>query len=254
MASINSTLTGGFIPIFPIPPLHPSVQDLTNRDFEYWTVLGYAGTYKGQPHWFVKCQCGTERVTEGRRILNGRSKSCGCRRHIVPYNATHGCSKKAGYYSYHGMIERCYVPERDTYVNYGARGIQVCNRWHFGENNSAGIICFFEDMGERPSPELSLDRINNEGHYSCGHCEHCLQNGWVMNCHWATIHEQNNNRRSNVFYTFEDRTQTIAQWAREYNLRMDTLWRRLKAGWSLDNALNCPISKGNGSRSAQYKI
>lgn len=53
---------------------------------------------------------------------------------------------------------------------------------------------FLRIVGFRPNSELSIDRVDNNGHYSCGECEECLMNGWSMNLRWATIWQQNNNR------------------------------------------------------------
>jgi hypothetical protein len=83
-----------------------------------------------------------------------------------------------------------------SYKNYSARGIVVCERWR----NS--FIAFIEDMGQMPPspPRYTIDRIDNEGHYSCGKCDECKANSWPMNCRWATYKEQMNNRRKQRFW------------------------------------------------------
>lgn len=82
------------------------------------------------------------------------------------------------YWSYRGMLKRCYLPTNPKYEHYGARGISVCERWR----ESFGA--FVEDMGEKPD-SLTLDRIDNDGDYEPG------------NCRWTTYSQQNLNRRPN---------------------------------------------------------
>jgi hypothetical protein len=96
-------------------------------------------------------------------------------------------------------------PNNPRYADWGGRGITVCERWNSFEN-------FLADMGGKPSPEHEIDRIDNDGPY-------CKEN-----CRWATKIEQANNKRDNRPLTLRDRTQTIAQWAREYSIDPKKLW------------------------------
>ncbi len=66
------------------------------------------------------------------------------------------------YSTYMNMLHRCHNPSSLSYPNYGARGIKVCSQWR------ADFWCFVSDVGEKPSPQYSLDRINNDGNYEPG--------------------------------------------------------------------------------------
>jgi hypothetical protein len=134
------------------------------------------------------------------------------------------------YTTWNGMIHRCYDPDSPSFKYYGARGITICDRWR----NS--VHDFIADMGNRPSMQHSLDRIDNTVGYEPG------------NCRWATTIQQCNNRSSNVYLQFDGRRQTIANWARELGITTATLWKRLKRR-TLEEAL----TMAPGERIARIK-
>ncbi len=114
--------------------------------------------------------------------------------------------------SWEGMRARCRRPTDPEWLNYGGRGICVCQRW------TESFEAFFEDMGERP-PGRTLDRIDRDGDYEPG------------NCRWATLEEQNNNKRSNRIVKFMGQQMTVAQAARASGIPAGTLKARLYKGW-----------------------
>jgi len=121
------------------------------------------------------------------------------------------------------MKVRCHNVESDAYPDYGGRGIQVCDRWL----NS--FESFLEDMGPKPSPDHSIERIDNNGNYEPG------------NCRWATREEQANNKRSNKRFLVDGEMKTITQLAKERNILVSTLARRLsRDGLSIEEALARP--------------
>lgn len=126
------------------------------------------------------------------------------------------------YRAWVAMRHRCYVKTTRDYANYGGRGITVCERWRESYDN------FLADMGCKPSPRHSIDRIDNFGPYS------------PENCRWATQSEQNRNRRSCRLLEFQGRTQTLVAWVEEYGLTRQTVSYRLRRGWSLGRALTTP--------------
>lgn len=117
------------------------------------------------------------------------------------------------------MRARC--ADRFSYV--GRRGLGVCGRWNSYEN-------FLADMGRTPSAQHTLDRRDNDKGYS------------PDNCRWATHREQQNNRRNCRYYTFNEETRTLVEWARHLNMGFGTLWNRLRYyNWDVARALTQPV-------------
>lgn len=138
------------------------------------------------------CDCGKRVSALASKLFRNEKTSCGCLRieKIRQYKTTHGQSHTYTYVSWQHMIHRCFYPTDISYPNYGGRGIVVCKYWK--EN----FLHFLADMGERPL-NTSIDRTDNDGNYSCGHCNDCIQNKWPLNARWATRKTQANNRRNN---------------------------------------------------------
>lgn len=160
---------------------------------------------RGGTYWYCICECGNSRyISAGnlKRQCSQGCNSCG--------NTRHGMSRTYEYLTWMAMRCRCNNPEHDNYKNYGGRGIKVCDRW------DELFVNFFADMGPRPSPKHSLDRINNDGNYEPG------------NCRWATAKEQSRNRRNTIKLTFYGKTQSLSEWAEEYGLTKACLAGRLR--------------------------
>lgn len=148
--------------------------DITGQRFGYLTAISPAGTRaSGNKLWLCQCDCGRQIISSG-SDLRARTKSCGCK------PLKHGHSKQANYHPLYAIWktirQRCNNPANADYRWYGARGITICKRWD-------DFTVFLSDIGERPSPELTIDRINNEGNYEPG------------NIRWATWAQQRNNKR-----------------------------------------------------------
>lgn len=115
------------------------------------------------------------------------------------------------------MKARCFNPNNRKYPRYGARGITVCERWLVFEN-------FLADMGPRPSPRHSIDRINNDGNYE------------PSNCRWATMPEQMRNSIAARWVTFNGETLTVTDWAQRLGITQGSMSRRLSV-WPLERAM-----------------
>ena len=169
-------------------------------------------------YWLCVCDCGNETEVDGCALRDGSTRSCGCL--AKDLLITHGKTKSIEYRTWANIKARCYNKNNTCFKNYGGRGIAVCNRW----KNS--FEKFLSDMGQRPSPEHSIDRIDNDGNYE------------PSNCRWATRTEQANNCRSNTFYELDGESLTLAQWGKKLNINDGTLRNRVyKYGWSIKRAL-----------------
>ena len=205
------------------------LPDLTGERFGRWTVIEYAGRGKhGEVQYKCRCDCGTERVLRRTSLTSGNSKSCGCLSRDVAKErgTTHGDSKSRLYRIWAGIIQRCCNDrERYEWEKYGGRGITVCEEWHKYEA--------FRDwaLSSGYSDDLTIDRINVNGDY-------CPDN-----CRWATVYEQNNNKRTSKYISFNGETGTIREFADRYGLAYSCLYTRLKLGWSIEDALLIPSRK-----------
>lgn len=137
----------------------------------------------------------------------------------MKYYKTHGKTRTPIHDAWRGMRSRCSNPNIKSYKDYGARGIKVCKRWDKFEN-------FYKDMGDKPTPQHTLDRINNEKDYK------------PSNCRWATRAEQNLNTRRNTFLTYKGVTQTLVEWGKETGINRHLISSRLRAGWAIKDVLN----------------
>ena len=111
----------------------------------------------------------------------------------------HGMFGHPLYGTWNLIRHRCENPRHRDYRYYGGSGIRLCERWHdvaaFVKDIEAGIGPRPEGQYPSGRPMYTLDRIDNNGHYSCGHCGECTRNGWTANSRWATKSEQGVNRR-----------------------------------------------------------
>ena len=125
------------------------------------------------------------------------------------------------YHSWAGMIQRCTNPRRPYFKRYGGRGIRVCDRWMTFTN-------FLTDMGERPKG-LTLERINNDGHYE------------LSNCCWASRSRQNRNTSQTVMVTINGVTKSMQDWCDVQGMSVETVRsRHKKQGWSWERAITTP--------------
>lgn len=129
----------------------------------------------------------------------------------------HGMSHLPVYAVWENMIQRCTNPKHPLFSYYGARGISVCEEWR-------SFTSFYEDMGQKPD-RFTIERIDNDGPY-------CKEN-----CRWAPWSEQARNNRSNRYVVYKGERKTVTDLAREHGYAPPTIFNRLRAGETIEEAL-----------------
>lgn len=178
-------------------------ENLAGRTFSRLTVVGQDGRTGRSIAWSCRCECGGAVRVIAAKLKNGNTRSCGClkrdmlsarqRVHGHRGNDRRGIKRSPENRAWRGMIDRCENPASEFYSAYGGRGISVCAAWR------ASFSAFFADVGPRPSPKHSVDRINVDGGYEPG------------NVRWATAKEQGRNKRNNVIVTLGGHEMTRAE-------------------------------------------
>lgn len=236
-------------------------QDLTGNTYNDLTVISYEGRPNGTTLWRCVCKCGTFTTVSSSHLKWGGVKSCGCRKHQPPPNKRHGMTRSPEHNTFLKIKSRTGNPNNIGYRDYGGRGIKCLYE---------SFDAFFADVGPKPSPRHSIDRIDNDGNYEPG------------NCRWATPVEQARNKRNTakilkgtdevslidaaeqaglkratvsyrVLYgksetdplrplrapkmvTWRGETASLWEWSKRTGIDADTLSWRIKNGWRLDDA------------------
>jgi len=124
------------------------------------------------------------------------------------------------YNAWNNLKKRCYDSSSKDYKNYGARGITVCDEWL----NSFSV--FHAAIGKRPTPQHTIDRIDNSLGYQPG------------NVRWATRDVQGKNRRNVRRYWVGELDYTLPEIAELFGIAYWTLRARLlRLGWTLERSL-----------------
>lgn len=187
--------------------------DIIGKRYGRLTVISYSHKeknkgYAGFKHYYnCLCDCGNMCLGE-RRNLGKQKNSCGCihKEQLIKRNKTN-CSLNGESVVYRKIYNvwtkmkiRCYNKDSKDYKHYGGRGITICDEWLNWDNFKNWAL----ENGY--SDNLTIDRIDNNGNYE------------PNNCRWATYKTQANNKRNNKMLTYNNKTQTLAQWCEELNL------------------------------------
>jgi hypothetical protein len=234
--------------------MHPPRE---GRKFGRLTVIGvtsYSHNKDGNHLYNCACSCGGSKTVRWANLRKGDTKSCGClaREHETSQRAlgAENRSRKAAvraarlctlvdgvppsrhplWTTYKAMVKRCLYPKHDSYGQYGAKGVMVCEQW-LGDRALGGVKGFrqfFQDMGNKPTPTHQLDRLNGEAGYS------------PENCRWVTPFEQYRNIPSNPpmhVATIRGKTARLSQWAAKFGVSVSAIHKLIKSGLSPEHAV-----------------
>lgn len=192
-------------------------KDMTGKQFGMLTVL-YRDTDQGKGKkpvvkWICKCKCGAIISVKGDALRSGHTISCGCRKikHMESYKHTTRL-----YNIWKCMRQRCNNPNNPSYINYGGKGVKICEEWKEYKN--------FRDwaLSNGYQDHLSIDRINVDGNYE------------PNNCRWADKYTQMNNTTRNRFLDYHGKKRTMAQIARSLGVSYSTIQHRVERNQPLE--------------------
>lgn len=159
------------------------MQNLVGEKFNKLTVVEFSHKAPGGIYWKCECECGNTNTVTQSALKRGATKSCGCSRKKEKSESLQKLYTRT-WRSWEMMHQRCCNTEFPSYVNYGAKGISICDRWN--RHKGGSFFNFLEDMGERPE-NMSIERLDVNGDYT------------PENCVWdsRTVQSYNRNRFSN---------------------------------------------------------
>ena len=206
-------------------------KDLTGQIFgDLKVIKRMENNSRGDSMWLCECTCGNTKVILRNNLISGRTKSCGCGMLATLKKGrysmrTHGMSKSRLYRIWCGIKKRTSESADERHKkDYFERGIRVCEEWadSFEKFQEWALENGYND-------KLTIDRINNDGHYE------------PKNCRWTDNKTQTNNRRNNHYITLNNETKTLMQWCEFYKMDYDLVKNRInKLYWEPLKALTTP--------------
>ncbi len=206
------------------------IKDLIGQRFGRRTVTGRGGTNRhGQYLWQWICDCGNAGESTNSSVRSNQSCGCLVSEKLVARSTRHGLKSRRApapeYAVWVAMKGRCNNPSDAGFKNYGGRGIGYADDWE-------SFAIFVSDMGRRPTKTHTLERRDNNGDYGPG------------NCYWASREVQANNKRSTSYVNYEGERLALTPLCRRFGINPSVVRWRLKNGWSVNDALRQPVSRG----------
>lgn len=177
-----------------------------------FTVIEFAGVKNGKAQYLCKCDCGNTIVVDSYALRHRDNPACFNCHNIGMRMKKHGMYETRLYNCWENMMARCYNSNSHYYKHYGQRGITVCEKWHDSK-------CFIDwALQNGYQDDLTLDRIDVNGNYE------------PLNCRWATVKQQQNNRRDCIYVDTPIGRMTLKEVSENYGINYGTLRYRWKVG------------------------
>lgn len=206
-----------------------NVKNIVGKTFGKLTVIEQIGIKS-----ICICSCGENHTAFSHNLRKLNTSQCtACyKKTISVRKTTHGQSnyqkstsrQTKEYMTWSHIKSRCLNVNDKRYLDYGGRGICICERWKNSFEN------FFEDIGIAPTAKHQIDRIDNSGDYE------------PSNCRWSSIKEQANNKRNNIFLVLNGEEKTASEWSEILNMQSSTIIKRKKSGWTDYDCLTKPTN------------
>lgn len=199
----------------------PIFEDITGKKYGMLTAISISHKVKAKNknviYWWWQCDCGIKKQMVAGNIKNGTVKSCGCYNKKHNYTQSiHSMTKTKEYRAWRGMLKRTSGKEK-RYSQYVEKGIH--KDWLYSFQS------FYEHVGDSPSKEHTIDRINNDIGYYPG------------NVRWATRKEQNRNYSQNKMIEYRGEIKSVTEWCEILNIKRYLVYHRLADNWTGEEAL-----------------
>jgi hypothetical protein len=187
------------------------------------TIIKEVERRNGRRYFLCHCDCGNERIIPLGTMRQGKAKSCGC--YAQERRSTHNETHTRLYHIWKTMKQRCNYEKHINFKNYGGRGISLCRDW-------SDFITFRDwALSNGYLDNLTIERLDVNGNYE------------PDNCTWATMKEQQNNKRSNTLITYNVETKTLQEWAETLGIGKTTLRYRLNvANWDVEKVFTQKVN------------